>query len=340
MSISERYSRQIRFNEIGEEGQEKLRNSKVVVIGMGALGTVIANNLCRAGVGYLRLVDRDYVEISNLQRQAIYSEQDVADNLPKAVAAVQYLQKVNSEIKLEAVVSDVNPGNIEQLIDGMDLVLDGTDNLETRFLINDACDKHHLPWIYGGAIKSGGMSMNILPGEGTPCLRCIYPELPAPGSYATCSSVGVLSMITGIIGCLESTEALKILVGSPKVRKNLFMMDIWDNTAQYVEINKFSECPTCGKGHYEFLENIKGSYTTSLCGRDSIQVNPAKIGNIDFLALSEKLSPLGEVKYNPYILNFTIGKMEITLFKDGRAIIKNVKDENVAKSVYSEYIGL
>jgi len=338
MGLSERYSRQIVFKEIGEEGQEKLKHSKVVVIGMGALGTVIANNLCRAGVGYLRLVDRDYVEISNLQRQAIYNEQDVQDNLPKAVAAVRYLQKVNSEITLEPVVSDVNSGNIEKFIEGMDLVLDGTDNLETRFLINDACQKHKIPWIYGGALTAAGMTMNIIPGE-TPCMRCIFPGLPEPGSSPTCSSAGVLAMITGIIGCLESTEALKILVGSPKVSKELCIADIWNNSFQYMEVLKSPECPTCGQNRYEYLETIRGSYTTSLCGRDSIQVIPSKTGEMDFAQISEKLKSLGSVKYNPFILNFVTGQLEITLFKDGRAIIKNAKDENAAKSVYSEYIG-
>jgi adenylyltransferase/sulfurtransferase len=340
MGISERYSRQIVFPGIGEEGQKKLSSSKVAVIGTGALGTVIANNLCRAGVGYMRLVDRDYVEISNLQRQSIYDEEDVRENLPKAVAAVNHLQKVNSEITLEPVVSDVNARSIEKLIENVDLVLDGTDNLETRFLINEACHKHHLPWIYGGALQSYGMTMNILPGDDTPCFRCMYTGMPASGSQPTCSSAGVLNMITGVIGCMESAEAVKILTGSPEVNKQLFMIDVWENTARYLEVQKAPECPTCGQGHYDFLDNLKGSYTTSLCGRDSVQVIPARTGDVDFTALSERLKQLGSVKYNRFILNFTVGKLEISLFKDGRAIIKNVKDANMAKSVYSEYIGL
>jgi len=339
MAISERYSRQIRLRQIGEAGQEKINKSRVAVIGTGALGTVIANNLCRAGVGYLRLVDRDYVELSNLQRQTIFDEKDVEDNLPKAVAAVLHLQKVNSEIVLEPVVSDVNAGNIEKLIEGIDLVLDGTDNVETRLLINDACQKHNIPWVYGGALMSSGMTMNILPGE-TACYRCIQHEAPTPGSHPTCSSVGVLGMITGIIGCLESTEALKILTGSPEVSKKICYIDIWQNTIEYIDISKSKECPACGQGNYEYLNSFQGSYTTSLCGRDSIQVIPARTAEIDFPAMAEKLSPLGIVKYNPYILNFAVNNLEITLFKDGRAIIKNAKDENSAKSVYSEYIGL
>jgi len=339
MASLERYSRQIAFKGIGKEGQEKIRQAKVLVVGLGALGTVIANNLCRAGVGHLRLVDRDYVEISNLQRQAIYTEQDVLDNLPKAIAAVQYLRKVNSEIILEPVVSDVNSGNIQQLIEGMDLVLDGTDNMEIRFLINEACHKQKLPWIYGGAIMGNGMTMNIFPGE-TACIRCISPELPAPGTTPTCSTAGVLSMITGIIGCLESTEALKILTGSEHVSKKLCMVDIWQNEIYYLDVKKRPGCPLCDQGNYEYLYTNKGSYTTSLCGRDSIQVIPAKTGDMDFEAIAARLEALGTVKYNPYILNFAVGELEITLFKDGRAIIKNVKEESAAKSVYSEYIGL
>ena len=339
MASSERYSRQIAFKEVGEEGQEKLARARVTVIGMGALGTVIANNLCRAGVGFMRLVDRDYVEISNLQRQAVYDEKDVEDNLPKAVAAAEYLKKVNSGITLEPVVTDVNAGNIEQLIEDVDLVLDGTDNFEIRFLINEACHKLGRPWIYGGALGGYGMTMNILPGE-TPCLRCMDFDLPAPGTQPTCTSAGVLNMITGVIGNLEAAEALKILIGSPKVRKSLLMMDIWNNTTRYLELKKSPECPTCAKGLYEFLGTRKGSYTTSLCGRDSIQVIPAGTGEVDFAELTTKLKPLGKVKNNRFILNFSTGDIEISLFKDGRAIIKNVKDENAAKSVYSEYIGL
>lgn len=339
MAVSERYSRQIAFEGIGEKGQEKLLQSRVAVMGMGALGTVIANDLCRAGVGFMRLVDRDYVEISNLQRQSVYDEKDVTDNLPKAVAAAEHLQKVNSGITLEPVVTDINSGNIENIVRDVDLVLDGTDNFETRFLINEACVKLNIPWIYGGALMSNGMTMNIIPGV-TPCLRCMGFDLPAPGSYPTCVSSGVLNMITGVIGSVEASEAVKILVGSPKISKSLFEIDLWNNTTRHLELKRSPQCPTCGQGVYELLGNHKGSYTTSLCGRDSIQVIPATQGEMDFAALSEKLLPMGLVKHNRFILNFSNGNIEISLFKDGRAIIKNVKDENAAKSVYSEYIGM
>lgn len=327
------------FNGIGEEGQKKLLQARVAIMGMGALGTVIANNLSRAGVGFMRLVDRDYVEISNLQRQLLYDENDVRDNLPKAVAAAEHLHKANSEITLEPIVTDINSGNIEKIIEGADLVLDGTDNFETRFLLNEACHKLGIPWVYGGALMGSGMTMNIIPGV-TPCLRCLDLDLPAPGSYPTCTSAGILNMITGVIGSVEAAEAVKILVGSPDIRKSLLEMDLWNNRTRYLEFKRSPKCPTCGKGEYELLGKQKGSYTTSLCGRDSIQVIPGTTGDMDFAALSQKLVHVGAVKYNRFIFNFATGNMEISLFKDGRAIIKNVKDENAAKSIYSEYIGL
>lgn len=338
--LSERYARQIAFKGIGEEGQEKLGRSKVAVVGLGATGTVIANNLCRAGVGFLRLIDRDYVEITNLQRQAVYDEQDARDNTPKAVAAAEHLYKVNGEVTLEPVVSDVNAGNIEKLIEGMDLVMDGTDNFETRLLINEACHKHRIPWVYNGAIMSCGMSLNILQEEDAPCLRCMVTGVPAPGSRPTCSSAGVLNMITGAVACVGSAEALKILIGSPDIRKNLFVIDVWENVARYQEIEKAPDCPVCGKKQYEFLNTMQGSYTTSLCGRDSVQVVPAREGDVDFAALAQKLRLLGDVTHNRYMLNFVVNGMKISLFRDGRAIIENVRDEDAAKSVYSEYIGL
>jgi len=337
----DRYSRQTIFQEIGEEGQLKLLQSKVAVIGMGALGTVIANNLCRAGVGYLRLVDRDYVELSNLQRQTLYNEQDAADQMPKAVAAVKHLEKINSEIQIEAVLKDVNSGNVESILDGMDLVVDGTDNLETRLLINDACLKNNIPWVHGAALAGSGLTMNIIPGQ-TPCLRCLHPELPAPGSHPTCSTAGVLGMITGIIGCLESTEAIKILIGSPRINRKLCVVNIWYNQFTYLDIEQNPRCLACVEHKFEYLNSVKGSYTVSLCGRDSIQVIPAKAGDIDFQTMAEKLKNLGTVKYNPFTLNFSASNsnLEITLFQDGRAIIKNVKDDQTAKSAYAEYIGL
>ncbi len=335
----QRYSRQTTFKHFGEEGQEKLLSSRITIIGLGALGTVIANNLCRSGVGFLRLIDRDYVEISNLQRQTLFNEQDAAAQIPKAIASYNHLSKVNSEIILEPVVADVNSSNIEDFVKDVDLVLDGSDNAEVRYLINEACHKYKIPWIYGGAIGASGMTMNILQTEG-PCYRCIMPQGPTPGSYPTCSTAGVLNMATGIIASLESSEAVKILVGSPQVRRSLFCLDIWNNAADYVDVSKNPNCPTCAHNTYEYLGQRRGSYATSLCGRDSFQIVPGRPMTIEFERLADKLKKAGAVSFNRFMLSFDDGNRSFNLFPDGRAIIKNVKDESAAKSVYAEYIGL
>lgn len=335
----QRYSRQTVINGFGTEGQKKLTNSRVVIIGIGATGTVIANNLCRAGIGYLRLVDRDYAELTNLQRQTLYTEEDAKNQTPKAVAAFEHLKLVNTEIQLEPVVADVNSGNIETLISDVDLVLDGSDNLELRYLINEACVKFSKPWIYSGALVGNGMTMNIIPGK-TPCLHCFMPHAAATADRPTCSSAGVLNGITGIVASIASTEAIKILIGSENIRKSLITFDIWENWFQEIEVNKNKDCPICGKHEYELLGRLSGSYSTSLCGRDSIQVMPGRVAKIDFEELAQKLQKAGAVRYNKFVLHYSDEITEFNLFTDGRAIINNVKDENAAKSVYSEYIGL
>ncbi len=336
--IPERYSRQAMYKGIGAAGQERLAHSRVAIVGMGALGTVIADNLCRAGVGFIRLVDRDYVELNNLQRQTLYDEEDARQGLPKVEAAAARLRRLNSGIKIEPVSADLNPAIAEGLTGNVDLVLDGTDNLETRLILNDACLKRGIPWIYGGAIMDSGMSMNIIPGR-SPCFRCLVPELPPPGTQATCSTAGVLSMITGIIGCVQSAEALKILTGSPDVRAGLFTFDVWSGRADIVSIPTRPDCPACAAGRYEYLDASSASCTTNLCGRDAVQVMPAHPVEVDFAAIAARLAPLGRVESNRFILSFRTETLEIRLFRDGRAIIKNVRDANAAKSVYSEYIG-
>ncbi len=335
---ADRYSRQSIFRGVGAAGQERLGRSRVCIVGMGALGTVISDNLCRAGVGFIRLVDRDYVELNNLQRQTLYDEEDARLGLPKVDAAAARLRAVNSGILIEPIAADFNPESAERLIGNVDLVLDGTDNLETRLILNDACLKLRIPWIYGGAIMESGMSMNIIPG-GSPCFRCLVPELPPPGTQATCSAAGVLSMITGIIGCVESAEALKILTGSPDVRSGLFTFDVWSGRSEIVRIPPDPDCPACGAGRYDYLDTSLASFATSLCGRDSVQVIPARPVEVDFDAMAARLEPLGAVESNRFILVFRTPAIEIRLFRDGRAIIGNVKDANAAKSAYSEYIG-
>jgi adenylyltransferase/sulfurtransferase len=339
VAYSERYSRQAIFSGIGEEGQKKIARARIAVVGVGALGTVIANNLARAGVGYLRLIDRDFVDMSNLQRQTLYDENDVRERLPKAVAAAAHLQKINSELALEPVVDDVNPDSIETLLEDVDLVMDGTDNFETRLLLNDVCLKHGLPWIYGGAVGSYGMTMNILPGE-TPCFRCLIPQIPAPGTQPTCSTAGVLNMITGLIGCYQSAEAVKYLLQSPALRREALYLDVWKNHFHSFSVERDAACPACVQGRYEFLDNRLSSYTTSLCGNQAVQIVPQVKGSLDLEKMARKLRPLGEVSYNKFILQCTLHDLEITLFPDGRAIIKGVQDQQAAKSVYAEYIGL
>lgn len=283
--LDTRYSRQIIFKHIGETGQQKLLSSTVAIIGLGALGTVSANNLARAGVGSIRLIDRDYVELSNLQRQSLYDEEDVKNEKPKAIAAYDHLTKVNSTIKLEPVIADVNFANIEQLILGCDLVLDCTDNLEIRFLLNEACDRSQTPWIYCGAVSSSCMTMNIIPGK-TPCFQCFAGDTESTGANHTCSTVGVLNMITNIAASVQSAEAVKILLGSEDVRRTLFFMDLWDNIVEDLDVQRDPQCPVCSAHQYKYLEQHIGSYATSLCGRNEIQVMPGKVSHINFESIA------------------------------------------------------
>ncbi len=334
-----RYSRQIIFNEIGEAGQKKLLESTVGIIGLGALGTVSANNLARSGVGNLRLIDRDYVELSNLQRQALYDEDDVQNEKPKAVATCEHLTKINSTIKLEPIIADVNAANIERLIAGCDLILDCTDNIEIRLLINEACDHARIPWIYCGALGSAFMTMNIIPRE-TPCFLCLSDGEGSSGNEQTCATAGVLNMATGAAASVQSAEAVKILLGSNDVRETLFFMDIWSNSAEYLDIRVNPECTVCGRHDYRYLGRASGSHTTSLCGRNEIQVIPGRETNVDFAWAADKLGSLGDVSYNKFMLKFSDGRINIKLFKDGRAIIENAKDENQAKAIYTEYFGM
>jgi adenylyltransferase/sulfurtransferase len=333
-----RYSRQTVFARLGIRGQQKLSAAHAVIIGIGALGTAIANNLCRAGVGRLRLIDRDYVELSNLHRQTLFDEADAAKETPKAIAAGDHLAKINSEIALEPVIADVNSSNIEELIKDADVVLDGSDNLELRFLVNEACHKRRVPWVYGGVLGSAGNCMTVLPGG--PCFRCLVPDIPAPGSYPTCSADGVLNMAVGIIASMESAEAVKIITGSPALNRRFFIVDVWNNTAEYLELQKDPDCAVCGHGEYELLGHLAESCAISLCGRDEYQVIPGRKTLIDFPEFAEKLRKAGSVSYSQFMLSFSNNRIGFNLFSDGRAIIKNVKDGRSARSVYSEYIGL
>ena len=340
MNYMERYRKQILLREIGEEGQERLRSSHAVVIGCGALGTVIANTLVRMGVGSIAIVDRDFIETDNLHRQILFDEDDIRNNLPKAVAAARKLEKINPTITIKPVVEDINAGNIEDIIRVTDCVIDGTDNFETRFLINDACHHMKIPWVYGGVVGTYGMSYTILPGK-TACFRCFIRDVPEPGATETCDTVGVLATAVSIIASIETTEAIKILTGRrDDLLGKLITIDVWNGRYQSIKLKVDENCPVCKHGRYDFLDARESSKTVSLCGRNAIQITPGKKTNIGFDELARRLERAGSVTYNEHLLKFTADGAEISLFRDGRAIMKGVKDEAAARTIFSKYIGL
>ncbi len=339
--MNERYSRQILFSEIGESGQEKLLQSSVLIIGCGALGAAHAETLSRAGVGLLRIVDRDFVEFSNLQRQTLFSESDAEGKLPKAIAAKKRLTEINSEIEVEAVVADINHSNIENLIKDCDLILDGTDNFQTRYLINDACVKLEKTWVYGAAVSSYGVTMTIIPNQ-TPCLRCIFEEIPGAGTSPTCDTAGVIQPIISTISAVQTTEALKILTGNfERLHNSLLQFDAWQTDWRKIKLGRpNADCKTCGQKDFEFLEAENTEFSAILCGRNAVQISPPKPTQIDLPNLAEKLKNLGAVKQNEYLLRLTVGAFELTVFQDARAIIGGTDDISVARSLYAKFVGV
>ncbi|MEH7113053.1 ThiF family adenylyltransferase [Neobacillus niacini] len=341
MSDLRRYSRQILFTGIGKEGQAKLLKSKVAIVGVGALGTVCANHLVRSGVGVIRLIDRDVVDLSNLQRQSLFSEEDVKLNLPKAVAAQKRLNSINSTVKVEAVIEDLNLDNAEDLIAGFDVIIDGTDNFMTRYLINDIAVKYGIPWVHGAAVSSRGMFAVIKPGV-TPCYRCLFPEVPA-GRGETCDTIGVLSPITDIIGSFQAMEVIKIVVGTA-TNPNLEQIDIWDTSFFSMDISegKNPSCPTCVNHQFDFLDRsstLQESYS-SLCGRDTVQIYFREKRERDLVKLGALLKRNGKVTGNQFLLRFSPNQdTSIVIFKDGRVLIHGTNDIVKAKSLYSKYIG-
>ena len=338
--MNERYSRQILFREIGKAGQEQLLNSRVLLVGCGALGASHAEMLARAGVGKLRIVDRDFVEFTNLQRQTLFKESDATERLPKAIAAKNRIGEINSEVEVEAVIADVNYSNIESLIYGCDLVLDGTDNFQVRYLLNDACLKHSKTWIYGAAVSSYGTTMTIIPGE-TPCLRCIFDEMPDAGSSPTCDTAGVIMPIIATVSATQVAEALKILVGDrASLHRSLMQFDLWANDRQRIKLGEPNpDCKTCGQRIFEFLDAESPEFSAVLCGRNAVQIAPPTTTELDLANLADKLRNISDVKKNEYLVRFTSGENEITVFSDGRAIVKGTDDISVARSLYSRYIG-
>ncbi len=338
-----RYSRQLVLKEIGREGQRKLESARVAVIGIGALGSVSANLLVRAGVGTVRLIDRDFLEIDNLQRQVLYDEKDLADNLPKAIVAKAKLEKVNSEVRVEAEVADVNPATIQLLLRGMDLVIDGTDNFETRFLINDFCLKNKIPWIYGGAVRTEGMSYVVLPGEG-PCLRCLFGQAPDIGAAQTCDQVGILAPVAHMIASFQAIEAIKLLAGHREaVDRKLWKMDLWSRQFKSISVDKFRKepCAGCKSQEFPYLQKKSATHAVSLCGRNAVQIfRQEGSAEINFKNLASRLANLAEVQFNEYLLRCKAAPYEITLFSSGRAIIKGTEDAGQARSLYAKYIGI
>jgi len=332
-----RYLRQIIFSGIGESGQAKLRAARVLVIGVGATGSVIASMLARAGVGSLKIADRDFVELSNLQRQVLYDEEDVAARLPKAIAAARKLTRLNSTLQILPCVTDVDAENIQDLIADVDLVLDGADNFETRYLVNDACVKHNRTWIYSGAVSSYGATMTILP-HASACFRCVFYHAPPPGTLPTCDTAGVIAPIVNLIGSLAAAEALKALVGSGERNRGLINIDLWENTFDTVAIARRADCPCCAQHQFEFLENARAD-TAFLCGRNAIQIRPARKHEIDLAQLAARLAPLGHVTHNEYLAQFTLDDFSITIFPDARALIQGTADARVARGLYAKYIG-
>lgn len=338
----ERYSRQMRFAPIGEAGQRRLLAAHVTLCGCGALGTVLANILVRAGVGHLRLIDRDFLEPHNLQRQVLFDEHDLAENLPKAEAAARKLAAINSTVHVEPVVAHLDHTNVLDLVGDADVILDGTDNFEVRYLLNDAAVFLGKPWIYGGALGSHGQTMTIVPGE-TPCLRCVFEAAPGPGEAATCETAGVLAPIVHLIASYQAAEALKILTGQGHcINRDLIYVDVWENISRRIRIAPLRDkvdCPCCRRRHFEWLQGARGSQTTTLCGRNAVQVTPRTPTHLNFEALARHLEPLGEVHYNRFLLRFCAEGHEFTVFPDGRAIIKGTPDPDRARSLYAQYIG-
>jgi adenylyltransferase/sulfurtransferase len=337
MKFEDRYSRQVLFPGIGAQGQARLSQGRIAIVGCGATGACVSGLLARAGVGQLVIIDRDYVEPSNLQRQSLFDEADAAESLPKAVAAARKIAAFNSEIHTTPVVADLTPENIESLIGDADLILDATDNFETRYLINDFAVKHGKPWIYAAAVAAYAVTMNVLPGE-TACLACLFPA-PPEGTIETCDTAGILNSAVNLIGSIQATEAIKFLVGAKdKLRRTLLSFDVWSNEqAEIAAARPRPGCQTCEKRQFIHLAGERRPQIT-LCGRNSVQIHERN-RPVDFTEMSARLGNHGTVKHNAFVLKFWRDPYEMTLFPDGRAIIKGTNDTSVARSLYARFVG-
>ncbi len=333
----ERYSRQILYPGIGEAGQEAILHSHAAIVGCGALGSFHASALARAGVGCLTIIDRDYVEPGNLHRQWLFEEADAAEALPKAIAAERRLRCINSLTSIRGVIADLTSSNVDDLLGAADLILDGTDNFDTRYLINDFAVKRSVPWIYGAAVGSYGLTMPVIPGR-TPCLRCVYPD-PPQGVQPTCETAGVLNAIVSAVASLQVADALKLLSGHPeKIRARIATIDVWEGTLRQIDApERDPDCPCCARREFTFLEE-RDLPPVSLCGRNAVQIR-GRARPLDLRELRARLEPLGEVRANEFALRFAANGYEMTFFPDGRAIVKGTSDLRIARSLYAQYIG-
>ncbi|MDX1498815.1 MAG: ThiF family adenylyltransferase [Woeseiaceae bacterium] len=355
-----RYHRQMLLPGFGEDGQRRLADSRVLLLGCGALGSIAAEMLARAGVGHLVIVDRDFVELTNLQRQLLYDERDVADAIPKAIAAKERIARINSAVAVTAIVDDINHTNIAQFADGADVLVDGLDNFETRYLANDLAVKTGRPYVYGAAVGTTGMAFTVLPATGgmapwerdggnlaTPCFRCLFDAAPPPGASATCDTVGVIGAAVGIVANFQVAETLKILTGNyDRVSRALLNLDLWANEILQLEVpgGAAADCPCCRHGRFDYLDGKAGSDAASLCGRDAVQLrHRQRADGVDLDALARRLRGQGSVRSNQFMLQAHIADgdkaWEITLFPDGRAIVKGTDDPQVARSIYARYVG-
>lgn len=339
--MNNRYSRQELFSPIGEEGQQKIREKHVLIIGAGALGSANAEMFVRAGVGTVTIVDRDYVDWSNLQRQQLYAESDVENNLPKAVAAQKRLEEINSEVRVEALVQDVTAEELEELITNVDVIIDATDNFETRFIVNDIAQKYSIPWIYGACVGSYGLSYTILPSK-TPCLSCLLQSIPLGG--ATCDTAGIISPAVSLVVSHQVTEALKLLVEDyESLRDGLVSFDVWKNEYSCMNVQKLRKhnCPSCGENAlYPYLNKENTSKTAVLCGRNTVQIRPPYKEDMDFERYKELLNDrVKDLNVNPYLLSFSVEDKRLVAFKDGRVLVHGTKDISEAKTIYHRYFG-
>jgi adenylyltransferase/sulfurtransferase len=348
--MADRYSRQILFEHVGLVGQGKLAEGRVLLVGCGALGSVLADTLVRAGVGqrqaggWLRICDRDYIERENLQRQVLFDEDDIAADLPKAEAAARKLRRINSEVAVEPFVVDVVAENVQSLAEGATILLDGTDNFETRYLVNDLAVQTRRPWVYGAVIGATGLCMTVIPHD-TPCLRCVFEEAPPPEMNPTCDTAGVLAAAVNVVAAFQAVEAMKLLMGSlDQITRSLLSLDVWSGRVTSLKVQSAYEqgqCPCCKRSEFEYLAGKRGSGAVALCGRDAVQIHPRRAGTLDLSALARKLEPIApeSVRVNPYMLRAMLESYELTLFPDGRAIIKGTDQPDVARSLYAKYVG-